>query len=262
MNTLMLLGVAAGGAIAPYLGSALKARDPRLPFAVSSLVLLATTAGIVAIERGLQRRPPARPGDGGDGTVRPKVLTPAHALWLFAVLVLAVGFQVHASLNSTPEFLRFAAAASLERLLPVFWIGFAVGMLVASPLCRRYRALHVMAVAALIGAVAAYGAATAARLEILLGAQLLTGAAWGGMLVAIFSSASDFGRTGREGLALGTMFSMLAFATLARIGVTIVGWHRDPDVQAALAVAPVVLWIAGAVVVYTVAWRARAAPAD
>src|SRR5207302_10477505 len=48
MNTLMLLGIAAGGAIAPYLGVALKARDPRLPFAISSLVLLATTAGIVA----------------------------------------------------------------------------------------------------------------------------------------------------------------------------------------------------------------------
>ena len=261
MNTLMLLGVAAGSAIAPYLGSALKARDPRLPFAVSSLVLLAATIGIVAIERALRRSPPLRPS-AADALVRPKVFTPAHALWLFAVLVLAAGFQAHASLNSSAEFLRFAPAASLEHLLPVFWVGFAAGMLVVSPLCRRYRALHVMAVAALVGAVAAHGAATAARLEILLGAQWLAGAAWGGMLVAIFSSASDFGRTGREGLALGSMFSMLAFATLARIGVTIAGWHRDPDVQAALGVAPVVLWVAGAVVVYMVAWRARATPDD
>jgi len=262
MNTLMLLGIAAGGAIAPYLGSALKARDPRLPFAISSLVLLATTAGIVAIERGLERRSPVRHEHVVGVTAQPRVLTPAHGLWLIAVLVVAAGFQVHASLNSSAEFLRLAPAASLERLLPVFWIGFAVGMLVASPLCRRYRALHVMAVAALVGAVAAYGAATAAMLEILLGAQLLAGAAWGGMLVAMFSSANDFGRTGREGLALGTMFSMLAFATLARIGFTIAGWHHDPDVQAALGVAPVVLWVAGSVLVYTVAWRARAAHAD
>jgi hypothetical protein len=108
--------------------------------------------------------------------------------------------------------------------------------------------------------VAAYGAATATLLETLLAAQVLAGAAWGGMLVATFSSASAFGRTGREGLALGTMFSMLAFATLARIAVTIAGWNRDPDVAAALSVAPVVLWVAGAVVVSTVAWRVRAEP--
>src|SRR5207253_922736 len=98
--TLMLLGVAAGGAIAPYLGSALKARDPRLPFALSGLVLLAATAGIVAIERGLQQRPPVRPGHAIEAIARPRVLTPPHVLWLCAVLVLALGFQVHASLNS------------------------------------------------------------------------------------------------------------------------------------------------------------------
>ena len=38
----------------------------------------------------------------------------------------------------------------------------------------------------------------------------------GGMLVAMFSSAADLGRSGREGLALGTMFAMLALATMQR----------------------------------------------
>jgi hypothetical protein len=260
MNTLMLFGVAAGSAVAPFLGAALKAHDARLPFAISSLVLLAATAGIVGVERALERRPPERPAGAGEAVVAPKVLTAAHWLWLLGIFALAAGFQVHASLNSSGEFLRFAPASALERLLPVFWVGFGAGMLIASPACRRYRALHVMAVAAVLGAVAAYGAATATRLETLLAAQVIAGAAWGGMLVAIFSSASDFGRTGREGLALGTMFSMLAFATLARIGVTIAGWNRDPGVAAALSVAPVVLWVAGAVVVYTVAWRARVEP--
>jgi hypothetical protein len=257
MNALMLIGVAAGGAIAPWLGAELKAKDPRLPFAVSSLVLLAATAGIVAVERALERRPPGRPGLA-EARVAPRVVTGEHGLWLIGVLVLALGFQVHAALNSSGEFLRFAPATALERLLPLFWAGFAAGMLIVSPLCRRYRALHVMAVAALVGAVGAYGASTASMLETLVGAQLVTGAAWGGMLVAIFSSASDLGRTGREGLALGTMFSMLALATLTRIAVTIAGWNHDPDVAAALGVAPVVLWAAGAVVVSMVAWRARA----
>jgi hypothetical protein len=260
MNTLMLIGLAAGGAIAPWLGAALKAHDPRLPFAVSSVVLLAATAGIVAVERALERRPPERPGPP-EPLLVPRVVTGAHGLWLIGVLVLALGFQVHASLNSSAEFLRFAPASALERLLPLFWAGFAAGMLIASALCRRHRALHVMAVAALVGAVGAYGASIASTLETLIGAQLVTGAAWGGMLVAIFSTASDLGRTGREGLVLGTMFSMLAFATLMRIAVTIAGWNHDPDVAAALGVAPVVLWAAGAVLVSTLAWRARADPA-
>lgn len=58
MNALMLTGLAVGGAIAPYLGIALKNADPRLPFVVSSLALLATTAGLVWVERWLARQSP------------------------------------------------------------------------------------------------------------------------------------------------------------------------------------------------------------
>ena len=56
MNALMLTGLAVGGAIAPYLGLTLKSVDPRLPFAVSSIALLATTAGLVWVERALGSR--------------------------------------------------------------------------------------------------------------------------------------------------------------------------------------------------------------
>ncbi len=55
LNTLLLCGLAAGGAVAPYLGITLKNVDPRLPFVLSSLTLLAATAGIVYVEKRLTR---------------------------------------------------------------------------------------------------------------------------------------------------------------------------------------------------------------
>ncbi|MGH8640956.1 MAG: hypothetical protein ACRET6_04555, partial [Burkholderiales bacterium] len=51
LNALSLTGLGIGAAAAPYLGIVLKDADPRLPFAVSSLALLATTAGLVWAER-------------------------------------------------------------------------------------------------------------------------------------------------------------------------------------------------------------------
>jgi hypothetical protein len=247
LNALMLLGIALGGAAAPYLGVTLKNLDPRLPFALSSLTLLAVTAGIVGIERRLASAG-VRPGGASESPVAPRVLGGQHAVWMLGVLVLAAGFQVHASLNSAGEFLRFAKPADLEWLLPVFWVGFGLGMLPAGPACKRFGALATIAGAAVVGAAAAWAAGHASALGPLVAAQLVAGAAWGTMLVGIFSSAADLGRTGREGLALGTMFSMLALATLSRIAATVAGLPKNPEAAPWLALAPIALWAVGAVV--------------
>jgi MFS family permease len=257
LNALMLLGLALGGAVAPYLGVTLKNLDPRLPFALSSLTLLAVTGGIVGVERRLAREAAARPGAGAEPPKPPRVLGGQHLVWMLGVLVLAAGFQVHASLNSAGEFLRFAKAADLEWLMPLFWVGFGLGMLPAGPLGKRFGALAAMAGAAVVGAVAAWAAAHASSLGLLVAAQFVAGAAWGTMLVGIFSSAADLGRTGREGLALGTMFSMLALATLSRIAATVAGLPKNPEAAPLLAIAPVALWTVGAVVATLLLQRAE-----
>lgn len=118
-----------------------------------------------------------------------------------------------------------------------------------------------MAVAALLGAGGALAAAGAGSLELLIAAQLVTGAAWGSMLVAIFSSAEDLGRSGREGLALGTMFAMLALATIVRIGVVLAGVPKNAALAPALTWLPAVLWVAGAIVIGVLALRTRPPPA-
>lgn len=252
MNTLTLMGVAAAGAISPYLGIALKNLDPRLPFAVSSLSLLAATAGIVYVERRLARKPAPAPSPAA----RPQVLTGEHATYMLGILPLAAGFQIHFSLNSAAQFLKFAKPADLEWLMPLFWVGFGVAMMPGSSLCKRHGALRVMAVSALLGAAGAFAAANADSLDFLIAAQVVAGGAWGSMLMAVFCSAADLGRIGREGLALGMMFAMLALATVSRIGLVLAGVNRNPDYASALKLIPVIFWVVGAIVIWRLARRA------
>jgi hypothetical protein len=118
-----------------------------------------------------------------------------------------------------------------------------------------------MAAAAGVGALALFCAVHAPGLGTLVAAQLVAGAAWGAMLVAIFTSAADLGRTGHEGLALGTMFSMLALATLGRIGMAIAEWNKIPAYAPLIAFAPVALWLAGGIVSLLLARRSTSAGA-
>jgi MFS family permease len=244
MNALALSGIAIGGALAPYLGVTLRNVDPRLPFAVSSLTLFAATAGLVWVERALARRPTM-----GQQAIPPLgELLPGMSLFLIACLLLALGFQIHTALNSAPQYLRFAAPAQLDYLLPVFWIGFNVAMFPGAALARRFGTLPVIAVAAALGAGGAAVSLQAHNIDILIAGQVVAGGAWGCIMMAGFSAALAFGRTGREGTALGLLFGMLAIATLSRMGAVAAQLNQTPDYAVLLAWGPVALWLTGAVV--------------
>ncbi len=62
LSALAMLGYGLAGAIAPYLGVVLRDHDPRLPFVISSVVLLITTLALSRVERGLVRESPLRNG--------------------------------------------------------------------------------------------------------------------------------------------------------------------------------------------------------
>src|SRR5688572_12872978 len=51
LSALVLTGTAVASAVAPYLGIALRGVDPKLPFLLSTLTLVATVAGLVLVER-------------------------------------------------------------------------------------------------------------------------------------------------------------------------------------------------------------------
>ena len=108
------------------------------------------------------------------------------ALFFAALLFLAIGFQVHFSLNSAPQYLRFAPAGELPWLMPVFWIGFNVLMFPAAALVTRLGTVATMALAGAVGALAALLAALAGSLPVVVAAHFVAGGAWGAASVAAY----------------------------------------------------------------------------
>lgn len=231
LSTLVLTGTAVAAAASPYLGIALRGIDARVPFLVSTLTLLAAVALLVAAER--RAVAPAMPSES------PAAHAPAMPVFFFvALLLMAEGFQIHFSLNSAPQYLRFASPAELAWLLPVFWIGFNLAMFPASSTVQRVGTLPVMALAAAVGALATLSCILISTRYLLIGAQFVAGACWGVASVAAYTTAVGFGRTGREGRFLGTLFALLAVATLSRIWLV-----QFPELRSLLAWLPPALWV-------------------
>jgi MFS family permease len=237
LSTLTLTGTAVAAAASPYLGIALRGIDPRVPFLVSTLTLLAAVGGLVLAERNVV---------GKASTAEPLPPEPAQRILLFyaALLAMALGAQLHFALNSAPQYLRFAGPGDLAWLMPVFWVGFQAGMLPASRFVKQRGTLPVMALSAACGALATLGCVFAPGQALLVSAQLASGACWGVACVAAYTSAVGFGRTGREGRFLGTLFAMFAVATMFRIAVNPSGLGALPEFKALLPWLPAAVWLA------------------
>jgi MFS family permease len=254
LSALVLLGYGLAGAVSPYLGAVLRDHDPRLPFAISSVVLLLTALPLSKVESAgaalaLRVRPPT--------TAKP----PGTFLVIFVatMIMLALGYQLHFSINSEPFYLRFAKPADLPWLMPVFWIGFNIAMFPASKVMKHRGGLIVMGVAGLCGAVAVLMAETAGSLTTLIVAQFIAGSAWGCMLMSAVSAALAIGAPGAVGRVTGFVFSALALATFARMSAVAGGLQKLPDYAPLLHWAPVACWsVAGAGLMVIIAARAQA----
>jgi len=211
-----LFGMGVASALAPYMGLTLKQVDPRIPFVLASVSLALCAAALAWAERGFV--PPPQEAPGSDSI-------PAGRLMAFAVVMvlLATGFQVHFSINSSPSYLRFAPAESLPTLMPLFWVGFNLAAFPATWLVKRFPALRVVATCGFLGAAALLASANAGSLEALVAAQLIAGAAWATALVGAFAFATELGTPGREGTFTGALFSLLAMAAAARIAMVVGG---------------------------------------
>lgn len=253
---LSMLGLGVASAIAPYLSVALRDVDPRGPFLLSSVALALATWGILAAERALAGQPaPAAAREAPSG---PAPGASVALGFLIAAVLAAAAFQLHAFINSTPLYLRFAKPAELQWLAPVFWVGFNLAMLPASWASKRFGGWQVMGVAGLTAALASLWAHQASGLQPLIAAQLMAGAAWAGLLMSAFTVALGLGHTGREGRFGGALSSVLALAALGRMAVLALEWQKDPGAQAALAWAPVAGWLLAGGVLFLLARRRRA----
>jgi MFS family permease len=242
LSALSLFGLGVASAVSPYLAITLRDADPRIPFVMSSVALALATLGIVWAERALARSA-ATEAAAPAASAAP---TAWMMTFLFAVLLLGLGFQIHFSLNSATLYLRHAPPSDIPYLLPVFWIGFNVLMLPASLAVKRYGGLAVAAAGALIAALASFAADHAGDLNGLIAAQFIAGGGWGCVLMSVVSAAIAIGHTGREGKMTGGLFSLLALATFARIAVLAAELNKDPQLAGMLSWVPVAAWaIAG-----------------
>jgi len=242
LSALVMLGYGLAGALSPYLGVLLREKDARLPFVVSSVVLLITALALSKVERN-----GAEAARAGNARKAAKPFGAVTVILIAAMVIFALGYQLHFSINSEPFYLRFAPRSELQWLMPVFWIGFNIAMFPASIVVRHRGALIVMGAAGLFGGAAIFAAEFASGLHTLIVAQFLAGAAWGCMLMSAISAALAIGQTGSEGKVTGLLFSALALATLARMAAVAGGLQKLPDYAPLLHWAPVACWsVAGA----------------
>ena len=256
LSALALLGTGIAGAMGPYLTITLRDIDPRIPFAVASLVLMLVTLGMITVERRLA-------ANSNPSIASPRVrsfgtMTRPAIVFALGMITLALGYQMHFALDSAPLFLRFTNAGALQWLMPVFWVGFNISMFPASFITNRLGGYKVMGGAALIGAVAILAAHFAQDLDQMVVAQFAAGAAWGAILMSAFTVAFAIGENGGEGRMSGLLFSALALATLTRMATVATGFNADPALKAALQWVPTVCWtVAGAALLYLAAARVK-----
>jgi len=251
LSSLALLGYGLAGAVGPYLAVTLREVDPRFPFALASLVLVVTALGMISAERKLAAQPPPATEPTAAPAQAFGTLTKPAIVFALGMIVLALGYQIHFALESAPLYLRFAKPEQLSWLMPVFWVGFNVAMFPASLITKRFGGYAVMGAAALIGALAIVAAHVAQNLEFLVAAQLVSGAAWGAILMSAFTVAFTVGANGGEGRMSGLLFSTLALATLARMAAVASGIGGDATFRAALQWLPALCWaFAGAALLY------------
>jgi hypothetical protein len=226
LAALAMLGYGLAGAASPYLG----------------VVLLLTTLALSSVERGLVQEETQPKPDAP-----PKALGAIPTIFIAAMVILSLGYQLHFSINSGPFYLRFVKPDGLQWLMPVFWIGFNIAMFPASLIVKHRGGLIVMGAAGLLGAIAVVAAELAGSLNVMIAAQFMAGAAWGCMLMSAVSAALAIGETGAEGKVTGLVFSALALATFARMAAVAGGLQKMPDYAPLLHWAPVACWsVAGA----------------
>ena len=245
-----LFGLGVASAIAPYLAVGLRQFDPRVPFTVSSVALAAFVLALARVER-------THPPVASDAAPGPGRRVPI-ALFGVVILLFAFGYQVHFTVNSAQGYLRFATTDDLPKLMPVFWIGFNLALVPALLLTKRFGGAASMVTAGVIGVLALIACAKAPSLTPLVIAQAFAGVAWSIALMSAFTAALEAGRPGREGLLTGVLFSTLAAASIARLGIFIAGLQAHAAIGPRLENVPFIAWALAAFLMALVAYPERA----
>jgi MFS family permease len=242
-------GMALASALSPFFGMLLKGADPRLPFAVSALTLLA--AVLVLLRFSGREAPAVQAGE-------PQPIAFQAYVPLLVVLALASGgFQLHAFLNAAPQYLAHSTKENLPWLMPLLWVGFFAALLGVGAVIKRFGALVVAGGGIVLTALVSYASATAGSLGVLVLLQLLAGVGWAAAFAGLMEQASTFGTRGSEGLFIGSFFSVLALTSFARIGFASQLLPQNPVLQGLQFILPAALLLGAGMIAAVYAWKRK-----
>jgi MFS family permease len=242
-------GMALAAALSPFFGMLLKGADPRLPFAISALTLL---AAVLVLLRFSGRDVPGVQED------EPQPIAFRAYVPLLVVLALASGgFQLHAFLNAAPQYLAHSSKENLPWLMPLLWVGFFAALLGVGAVIKRFGALIVATAGIVLTAFASYASATAGSLEMFVLLQLLAGVGWAAAFAGLMEQASMFGTRGAEGLFMGSFFSVLALSSFARIGFASQLLPQNSALQGLQFILPAALLLSAGLIAAAYVWKRK-----
>ncbi len=215
-----LIGVSLASAIGPLLTEVLRDVNPRVPLLAASLALVLATLPVLRI---------GAPASAARAGVSRQALTAVIGLALVAGLA-ALGVQLFTVV--APQ--QFHALHPMAKLLwsPLYWSGFAVGLLAGAMSGRSGAALRWAMAAIALGAAAMAMAKAAASVGLLAVSLTLAGGCWAVLYAWGLRTVLEWGRDCALGTPLGIYLSVLAGAAAARLLLTALG--AVPHIDAAL----------------------------
>jgi hypothetical protein len=213
-----LVGVSVAAALGPAFTEALRGIDPQLPMALGGMALALAAALATRVEAGLPRA-------GTEPRRFPQAVAVTIAL---AVLLAALGTQLHSLVALRPLFSRFVAEHAGWWTSSI-WLGFALGLLLGRWAAVSPRALCVAACAMLLATLLGLLAPWSPTLGVLVLVELAIGAAWAVFSVVTLVIALSLGGANSAGTPAGMIFSALAAAAVLRLALS---WAGLPDALA------------------------------
>lgn len=215
--SLALLGVSVAGAIGPLVTSSLQRFDPRWSLGAASAALV--VAGLFAMH--IERRAVAAR------------LTAAFTAWRPLLPLAAVAFLTAMGMQLLTSFgAAGAPAGSTARQfwVPLFWLGFSIGLIPAAKVGTSAHGRHGCAIALAIGAVAVALERLGAPPPLLVVLQLVAGAAWAIVLAGLIAAALAQGEASGAGSSIGVILSAISLAAMARLLIVALGARGQVDV--------------------------------
>lgn len=206
-----LIGVSLAGAVGPLLTEVLRVVDPRVPLLAASLALVLATLPVLRMEAqsSAARMPVSR-------RVLASVIGLALATWLAAL-----GVQLFTVV--APQQLNPLHAMAKQLWSPLYWSGFAVGLLAGALAGRSTLSMRWAVAAIAIGATAMALAKAAPSIGLLAVSLTLAGGCWAVLYVWGLRTVLEWGRDCALGTPLGIYLSVIAGAAAARLLLTATG---------------------------------------